>query len=112
MYHVPANLGSGLHSAVVVHLQVIKVTVHMVLQVKGFKRQPNQVAWGNTDVPGTAGPMGVVGGVARACDSARRNGQGIPTTWCQKNRTIGQLYRSLGNLDGRVRRHSLSRILN
>lgn len=70
MYNVPANLRSSLHSAIVVYLQVIKVTVKVVLQVEGVKRQPNQVTWGNTDVPGTVGTVGVVGGVARASDDA------------------------------------------
>lgn len=70
MYHVPANLASCLHSAVVVHLQVIKVTVHVVLQVEGVEGQPDQVAWGNADVPGTVGAMGVAAGVTGACDGA------------------------------------------
>ncbi len=37
LYYVPANLGSRLHSAIVVHLQIIKATVNVELQVEGVK---------------------------------------------------------------------------
>lgn len=71
---LPANKGSILHGAAIIDLQVIKVTVIMIFQVEGVKRQPNQVAWVNTDEPGTVGTMWVAGGVARACNGAWRTG--------------------------------------
>lgn len=70
--HVPANLSSSLHSPIVVHLNIIKVTANVIFQIEGVKRQPHQVAWSNTDVPCTVGTMGVIGGMARACDGAWR----------------------------------------
>lgn len=68
--HIPANLGAGLHGAIVIDLHIVIGTVTVVLQVEGVKRQPNQVARGDGDVPGAVGTVGVVGRVAGACDGA------------------------------------------
>lgn len=67
---IPADLVAGGYRAIVIHLQVVKVTVGVVLQVEGVKRQPDQIARSNTDVPSAICAMGVGGRVSRASDDA------------------------------------------
>lgn len=79
--HLPSDLVSSLHGAIVVNLHVIKVTVAVVLHVEGVKRQSNQVPRRNVDVPRTVGAVRVVVGVTGTCNCARRTGQSITAPW-------------------------------
>lgn len=85
--HVPADLGTILYTTPIIDLQVIIVTVIVELQVEGVKGQPDQVARGYVDVPGTVDTMRVAGGVAGASDGACGTGQGLTTAWSRRKGT-------------------------
>ena len=61
---LPADLGARLHSAIVVHLHVIKVTVDVVLHVEGGEHEPDDVAGDDGNEPGAVGAVRVTVGVA------------------------------------------------
>lgn len=77
---LPAQKMPCLNRAIVIYFHIVKVTVSMVLQVEGGKRQPDDVSRCYSNVPGAVGTMGVVGRVTRTSKATCRSCESVSTS--------------------------------
>lgn len=76
---LPAQKMPSLSCAIVIYLHIVKITVSMVLQVEGGKRQPDDASRCYSNVPGAVGTMRVVGRVTRTSKATCRSCEGVAT---------------------------------
>lgn len=76
---LPAQKMPSLNCAIVIYLHIVKITINMVLQVEGGKRQPDDISRSYSNVPGAVGTVRVVGRVTRTSKATCRSCESVST---------------------------------